>query len=79
MTKLTEAHASLNGSGAALITDEDNNTFTIAIGNDFFRFISDPKKTLPHGQTVGELNRAWIIEGVNKFLDSQWDRLNDKD
>lgn len=66
----TEVGINLSGTGASIQTRKK--TLTIQIGDNFFHWISNPAKTKPHGQTVGELNRAWILESVDKFIDRQW-------
>lgn len=67
----TEVGMNLSGTGASIQTRKK--MLIIEIGDNFFHWISNPTKTKPHGQTVGQLNRAWILESVEKFIDKQWD------
>ena len=68
----TECRVNLAGCGAYIDIDEEKKTFTLHIGENFFHWVSDPAKTEPHGQTVGELNRAGMSKSLEKFIDLQW-------
>lgn len=62
-------------SGAVVLVNKKDNTFTVVIEKDFYRWAGDP--TLEKNSfgivTKGQSNIAWLERQLKDFLNSQWE------
>lgn len=61
-------------SGATILINKQDNTFTVVIEKDFHRWAGSPinKYTDVSLMSEGEKNLQWIKQELHDFLNSQW-------